>query len=1209
LGFAARRAGDLVSARTAWQVLLAHRVATLPDQHPDLQAVRANLAVVVRELGDLRGARALQEQVLAVLAATLSEEHPDLQRARGNLAITIKALGDLQGARTLQEQVLAVFSRTLPAEHPDLQRARFGLALTIKALGDLQGARALEAQGLAVLERTLPGDHVEVQRARLNLANTMQALGDLDGARRLQQQVLSVLTESLPDDHPDLQAAREGLANTRFRSRDLLGARELQQQVLAARTRALPDDHPDLQRARCNLAGTLAALGDLQGARVLQEQVLLVWGSTLPEEHPDLLAARQNFANTLAGLGDLHGAQALEEQVLAVKARTLPADHPALLTARMNLAVTSQALGDLRRARELGEQVLAARSRTLPDGHPDLQAVRGNLASTIRELGDLYGARALEEQVLAACTRTLPDDHPDLQRARMNLAVTSKELGDLHGARALLEQVLAVRARLLPDDHPDLRATRGNLAGTLSALGDLRGARELFEQVMRSCPARHPDRLRTGVNLAITIAELGDPGSARALLEQELTTMVEALPEDHPDLLIARQDLAATKFRLGDLDGARALDEQVLACRTRTLPDDHPALQAARDNLALTLLALGDVRTAAGLHRAAAAAALRRLSAHVASLREAADLARAAGGHISHLGNVLDLANRLPPGLADDLRRDMLQLVETARSLELHSAHLRQVVQSRHPEAFSRLAAGIQLVSQRLDHAIGLPPAGSITVAGQSIARDDAIRDATLARDALERELLELVPADLQRAAAPAEFAERLAPHEVAISFLTYTRRTNDVDRPWVVASDERLAALVLTHDGTVGWYSLAPLAEVESLIEAMRRAAVMGPEPAARSATTAGDTLPGRDPGAGGTAAATLTQSLQELRRRLFDAILPGLPADTTTLVLSLADELHLVPLDELPLPSGKRLGDAFELSNVWSLRALLESRADHRGDPTALVLGGPDFDRRPVADAPVVAGSPAPVPDHADSEAGAAEPLPGVQAAGAFAALPGARGEAERIGAVFAATFADRQVTTLLDRSAGVAAFAQHAVGKTYVHLATHGYFAPEQTWTAAANAGGSPLRGFDPAPQSRGAVLSPYSLAGLALAGANLPADALGRRQGILTAQEVVQLELWDCELATLSACRTALGIRRAGAGLASLRQAFHAAGARFVLATLWDVQDAAAQALMIEFYDRLWRQRHSPGQALRGAKAAARARGAAFRDWAAFVLSGR
>ncbi|MEQ8766232.1 MAG: tetratricopeptide repeat protein, partial [Planctomycetota bacterium] len=331
-------------------------------------------------LEDLEVARALSEQVLEVRSLTLPEDHPDLQTARQNLAVMKKALGDLAGARALEEHVLEVRSRILPGDHPDVQAAKWRLASTIAAQGDLEGARALQEQVLDVFSRTLPPNHRDLQVARQDLAVTIGALGDLSGARTLLEQVLEVLSRSLPSDHPDLQLARGNLAATLKALGDLVGARAIFEQVLEVRSRTLPGDHPDLQIARGNLAVTMKALGDLDGARELEEQVLETRSRTLPRDHSLLQLARSNLAVTLSGQGNLAGGRVLFAQVLEVFSRTLPGDHPNLQLARANLAASLKAQGALPEARALLEQVLVGRSRILPSEHPDLLLTQATVA-------------------------------------------------------------------------------------------------------------------------------------------------------------------------------------------------------------------------------------------------------------------------------------------------------------------------------------------------------------------------------------------------------------------------------------------------------------------------------------------------------------------------------------------------------------------------------------------------------------------------------------------------------------------------------------------------------------------------------------------------------------------------------------------------------------------------------------------------------------
>ena len=93
----------------------------------------------------------------------------------------------------------------------------------------------------------------------------------------------------------------------------------------------------------------------------------------------------------------------------------------------------------------------------------------------------------------------------------------------------------------------------------------------------------------------------------------------------------------------------------------------------------------------------------------------------------------------------------------------------------------------------------------------------------------------------------------------------------------------------------------------------------------------------------------------------------------------------------------------------------------------------------------------------------------------------------------------------------------------------------------------------------------------------------------------------------ELLVLSACRTAVGDKRAALGLAGVAVR---AGARSTMASLWYVSDEATALLMTKFYEELAKKEVTKAEALR------RAQQVVFQDqrfshpyfWAAFVLVG-
>lgn len=107
--------------------------------------------------------------------------------------------------------------------------------------------------------------------------------------------------------------------------------------------------------------------------------------------------------------------------------------------------------------------------------------------------------------------------------------------------------------------------------------------------------------------------------------------------------------------------------------------------------------------------------------------------------------------------------------------------------------------------------------------------------------------------------------------------------------------------------------------------------------------------------------------------------------------------------------------------------------------------------------------------------------------------------------------------------------------------------------------------------------------------------------------LYAREVTALPL-SADVVTLSACRSAGGRAYGGEGLVGFAWAFLRAGARQVVAGLWDVDDQSTALLMERFYARLGAGA-TPAAALRDAKLSLLKSGGNFRKpyyWAAFAI---
>lgn len=134
----------------------------------------------------------------------------------------------------------------------------------------------------------------------------------------------------------------------------------------------------------------------------------------------------------------------------------------------------------------------------------------------------------------------------------------------------------------------------------------------------------------------------------------------------------------------------------------------------------------------------------------------------------------------------------------------------------------------------------------------------------------------------------------------------------------------------------------------------------------------------------------------------------------------------------------------------------------------------------------------------------------------------------------------------------------------------LATHGFFLDDIQMTRDAR---QSISGMDKAKLSG----NPLLRSGLYLSGAEKTINAdssrnLKRDNGILTALEVLNMNLDNTELVVLSACQTGLGVMKNGEGVYGLQRAFLIAGAKSVVMSLWSVNDNSTKDLMVSFYDK-------------------------------------
>jgi CHAT domain-containing protein/Tfp pilus assembly protein PilF len=154
--------------------------------------------------------------------------------------------------------------------------------------------------------------------------------------------------------------------------------------------------------------------------------------------------------------------------------------------------------------------------------------------------------------------------------------------------------------------------------------------------------------------------------------------------------------------------------------------------------------------------------------------------------------------------------------------------------------------------------------------------------------------------------------------------------------------------------------------------------------------------------------------------------------------------------------------------------------------------------------------------------------------------------------------------------------------------LHIATHGYFSVDVSYLNEQ-------------------VKSDYLFhSGLLLSAGKTESNPT-ENDGIVTAYDIINMDLSKTDLVVLSACETGVGKNEFGEGIHGLQRSFMLAGAKDIVISLWRVDDNVTKDVMIRFYQYLL-QKNNPNDALRLAQIDIMKKEPARRLWGSFVTVG-
>ena len=1002
--------------------------------------------------------------------------------------------------------------------------------------GKFNEAILVAEQTLTLAKSLHSGDHSDMATSLNNLAGLYNYQGRYGDAEPLLQQTLK-MRQRLFGDHTDVALSLNNLAEL-YRVQGRYGdAEPLFQQALEMWQRLFKGDHHYVATILNNLALLYHSQGRYGDAKPLFQQALEIRQRLFDGDHTDVTQSLNNLALLYHSQGRYGDAELLFQQALEMSQRLFNGDHHYVATILSNLAELYRTQGRYGDAEPLLQKALDIWQRLFNGDHPNVTLSLNNLAALYQSQGRYAEAEPPYQQALEMRQRLFNGDHPNVALSLNNLAELYRAQGRYAEAEPFYQQALDIWQRLFNGGHPDVALSLNNLAALHKSQGRYAEAEPFLQQALemrqRLFTGDHPDMATSLNNLAALHKSQGRYGDAEPLFQKALE-MWQRLFGDHTDVATSLNNFAALYHSQGHYGEAEPLYQQALEMWQRLFTGDHPDMATSLNNLGLLLAA--DKRPQSAfekmhqaiemetrlIHRNFAFSSEKERLQSIKNNRENFDI------FLSLLSQYFSNSPE-PVQKALDVvlkRKSMTAAALAAFNFAIHSqrySHLK-------PQ-FDRLRS----LQEQLYHRTKNPP---LTDAATPIEdQKDIIARLEQQCQRLEKELATQVPEiQLQDQTVDRRaVALELPANAVLVEYVRFERYdfTAPEGKKW--KSAEYWAFILPAEDSdAVQMISLGEAQPIDDLIEKVRQVLEL------KTPSKQGK----------GNKKGTLFKKYQydplypnALREKIFTPLLSILQP-YQNIFIAPDSQLSLIPFGVLPVDeTGQQLlRDNYQISYLSSGKDVLRWKLEtDRTASESLIIANPNFD---YPDPPSEETS-----ETQDSHDNYFKPLRETE--------PLAKSIAKKL-AIPNLYLGDEAVETLLSQTAS----------PRILLIATHGYFEPE---SPSLNLTENPLDRFAVAPANNAMIR-----AGLAFAGANtsrqgktLPEDAKKMGKGLLLAQDVAGIDLWENEVTILIACQTGLGDVQLGEGVFGLRRAFAVAGCKALIMSLWEVPTRVSLLLMDRF----------------------------------------
>jgi len=1041
--------------------------------------------------------------------------------------------GDYEKAAEFYLNSFEIYKEILGSGHPETINALKYLAMLYEENKDYIKAKDIYNQCLSLCIKELGENYYQTLEIMYLLSQINYQLNDIEHSIELLKKCLSIHIILYGKNHPDTITCMEDMAILYKNKSKLIEAESLFKDIINIKENTLGTDHPETIKSIYETSELYLNMAQYNKSEEFINRALEAYKKKFGDNSIEAFECLTILASIYEKKGEYNDAFKLFNEIYLFDLKKFGEKHPNTITDLSNLASIKRRLGRLREAEIDFIHIADLCKEVFGKNYEAAINANNNIALVYEEQGLYEKAEPIYKESLKLSEEILGKKHPSTLALMNNLAMLYESQGLFIKAESLYKETIDLNKQIYGKEHTKTIASINNLAYLYMIDKKYADSVKLFEEVWniwsQTLGKKHQNTLKACNNLARSYLSLNKIDQAMPLFKEAFETRKEIFGLNHIDTIRSLNDMGVLYLKQKKFQDALLYFKQAIDIEEGFLGKYHPYTFETLNNLSSLYENISDFDS---VFKTRKKIFQRRNVFFDRVLWLTGENARQ--GYISLHKNEQDKYLEILVKINSEKTAKEAMIVSLKRKglLLKISSEIQNIIKMLDKPEIRDLSNELLEKKKHL---------ASLTLSGPV---DISAKDFFLKVKSLE-ENIEDIQAEIGRksvlfkksiqAVSPDDIMKVLAKNEAMIDFLIYTNNQNV----------KQLIAVVMNKNSQkINIVNYGRLKNISDIVKYYRE--VIQDEDSEQE---------------------DINEIGMELYNILWKPLLESINS-ITSIYLIPDGILNIAPFDAIYDPEGHYLIQKYEIKILSSGRDIL-NRLTQVSNGDYIIFAGPDYNSDYLQKNKIILD----INNKRNLDIGNGLRLGsfGLRSL-SFDPLPGAEKEGKEIEAICQSL----KKTILFSKEKALESQLRKLnEAPQILHIATHGFFLKSQDNLVKRLI--KLQRSSDSACQIPPPGDNPLLRAGLAFAGINKNANYLGEidtdNDGVLTALEVLGLELSGTGLIVLSACETGLGEVHEGEGVYGLRRAFQEAGASMIINSLWEVSDQGTQALMTNLYKKL------------------------------------